>query len=114
MLRRTYRCSFEMFCCNKSLSRRLNSQISYEVPFALLQEERRLFQEERKRSEEERKRSEEERTKFYERLIKEKDQVIKEKERSCVEVYEFAAHSGASSFEECDSCHEPYIIKWGI
>ena len=32
----------------------------------------------------------------------------------CVEVYEFAAQSGASSFEECGSCHEPYIINWGI
>ena len=71
MLRRGYRCSFEMFRRNTLLSKRDNSQFSKGMPPVIPFER---FLEVLKRSEEERKRSEEDLKKFYELLMKEKEQ----------------------------------------
>ena len=92
MLRRGYRCSFEMFRWNTLLSKRQNSQFSKGmppvIPFELFLEELKRSEEERKRSEEELKRSKEERKRSEEDLKKFYELLMKEKEQECERLIE--------------------------
>ena len=92
MLRRGYRCSFEMFRRNTLLSKRDNSQFSKGmppvIPFELFLEELKRSEEERKRSEEELKRSKEERKRSEEDLKKFYELLMKEKEQECERLIE--------------------------